>query len=359
MRQRFWPLAIAGVIGLISAACGGGASAPSPAASPAAQASATPSGLTQDVNMKQNIGPLAYYAPLHVGVQQGFFKANHINMSLVDLPAGSLDAPAILNGDIEVGDVGFNDIASLKAQGKDLIAIYDLQNRVTLDFVVANKFLKDHNLSPTMPLADKFKGLKGMRIGISSPGAPTDLFARYYVRQAGLDPDKDVQIIRIGSIAGLLAALRSDQIDGYMLSAPSPQQVEQQGLGQILIKSSAGEVPQLANFYYTVFAMRADYIQKNPAIVMAYVKAIQQAAERVEPAPIRSACNAGWLSPAPTSRSAGDAACRSAPRRARRPSSRRVRSATPRSTRARVDSRRWSPRPASASRACSRSSSRS
>jgi len=279
MRQRFWPLVIASVIGLIGAACGGGAAAPSPAASPAAQAStaATPSGLTQDVNMKQNIGPLAYYAPLHVGVQQGFFKANHINMSLVDLPAGSLDAPAILNGDIEVGDVGFNDIASLKAQGKDLIAIYDLQNRVTLDFVVANKFLKDHNLSPTMPLADKFKGLKGMRIGISSPGAPTDLFARYYVRQAGLDPDKDVQIIRIGSIAGLLAALRSDQIDGYMLSAPSPQQVEQQGLGQILIKSSAGEVPQLANFYYTVFAMRADYIQKNPAIVTAYVKAVQQA----------------------------------------------------------------------------------
>src|SRR5207249_7743951 len=84
-----------------------------------------------------------------------------------------------------------------------------------------------HPTTPLFPYTTLFR----------SPGAPTDLFARYYVRQAGLDPDKDVQIIRIGSIAGLLAALRSDQIDGYMLSAPSPQQVEQQGLGQILIKS--------------------------------------------------------------------------------------------------------------------------
>lgn len=250
---------------------------PTPAPSTGGSASPASASLTQDVNMRQNIGPLAYYAPLHVGVQQGFFKANHINMQLIDLPAGSLDAPAILNGDLEAGDVGFNDIAALKAQNKDLIAVYDLQNRVTLDFVVATKFLKDHNLSPAMPVLDRMKGLKGMRIGISSPGAPTDLFARYYLKTAGLNPDVDAQIIRIGSIAGLLAALRSDQIDGYMLSAPSPQQVEQQGLGTILIKSSAGDVPALANFYYTVFAMRADYVQKNPAIVTAYVKSIQQA----------------------------------------------------------------------------------
>jgi ABC-type nitrate/sulfonate/bicarbonate transport system substrate-binding protein len=212
-----------------------------------------------------------------VAVDRGFFKQNHLDVRVSELPAGSLGAPALLNGDIDVADVGFNDLANLKAQGKDLIAIYDVLNRVTMDLVVSNKIVKERNLSPSMPLAERQKALKGLKIGITAPGAPTDIFSRYYLKQAGLDPDKDAQIIRIGSAGGLLAALKSGQIDAYMLSAPSPQQVEQQGFGKVIIKSSAGDVPELASFYYVVLAMRSDYVKQHPAVTKAYVKSIQQA----------------------------------------------------------------------------------
>ena len=233
--------------------------------------------LTQTVHLRQAAVPLAYMAPLYVAADQGFFAKNKIDMKVSDLPAGSLEAPALVNGDIDIADVGFNDIANLRAQGKNLVALYDLLNRVTMDFVVSNKFLKDHNLSPSQPLQDRFKGMKGMKIGITAPGAPTDVFARYYLKQAGYNPDTDAQIIRVGSAGGLLAALKTGQIDAYMLSAPSPEQVEQQGFGTILIKSSAGQVPDLAKFYYVVLAVRADWAQQNPAAAKAYVRSIQQA----------------------------------------------------------------------------------
>ncbi len=261
-------LGVTVAMAVFAAACGGGGGATSGGSSDT---------LTQTVHMKQAAVPLAYMAPLYVAVDQGFFAKNKIDMRVSDLPAGSLEAPAVINGDIDVADVGFNDIANLKAQGKNMIAIYDLLTRVTMDFVVSNKFLKDHNLSTSQPLQDRLKGMKGMKIGITAPGAPTDVFARYYLKQAGYNPDTDAQIIRIGSAGGLLAALKTGQIDAYMLSAPSPEQVEQQGFGTILIKSSAGQVPDLAKFYYVVLGVRADWAQQNPAVVKAYVKSIQQA----------------------------------------------------------------------------------
>jgi NitT/TauT family transport system substrate-binding protein len=249
------------------AACGGGSSTP-------AQSSDT---LTQTVTVRSIKQPLAYYGPVFAAADNGFGKQNHLDIQLVSLQAGSQDAPALVNGTLDIGSCTFDNIANLKEQGKNIIAVYQLLNRVTLDLVVANKVLAGKSVTPTSPLADRYKVLKGLKFGISTPGSPSETFLKVMLKDAGLNPDKDVQLVRVGSIAGLFAALKSGQIDGYILSPPSPQQAEQAGVGTIFIRNTKGEVPSLAKFLYVDICTSTDYANKNPAVVKAFVKSIQQA----------------------------------------------------------------------------------
>jgi NitT/TauT family transport system substrate-binding protein len=100
---------------------------------------------------------------------------------------------------------------------------------------------------------------------------------RYYLKRAGLNPDRDVQIISVGSGAGLLAALRTRQIDAFHLSAPTPYIAERDGFGVVVIKASAGDVPELDNFLYTGISVHNVYANKNGEVLMRWTKAVNRA----------------------------------------------------------------------------------
>ena len=51
-------------------------------------------------------------------------------------------------------------------------------------------------------------------------GSATDLALRAVLRNAGLEPDRDVAVIAVGSSSSAAAALRAGQIDGFMGGEP-------------------------------------------------------------------------------------------------------------------------------------------
>lgn len=243
----------------------------------------SPSTATGDTSLKQTVvirtvsQPLAYFAPMFVAADQGFARQNKLDVQFVALQAGSQDAPAVFNGTLDVTDCTFDVIQNLRDQGKNIMGFYNLMDHVTLDLVVASKVLQGTGVTPTSPLADRYKTLKGRKLGISTPGSPSEIFLRVMLKGAGLDPDKDVTLVRVGSIAGLFAALKSGQIDGYILSPPSPQQAESAGVGTILVRNTRGEDPSIAKLSYVNLCAAQDYIKQNPAVIRAWAKSIQQA----------------------------------------------------------------------------------
>jgi NitT/TauT family transport system substrate-binding protein len=268
MRSRFG----AGLGALLAAvtatavACGGGGGS-----------SGTGQTLTKTVTIRTVKQPLAYFAPMYVAQDQGFAKKNKVDIKFVNLQAGAEDAPALFNGTLDISDCTFDNNANLADQGKTALSVYQLMDHVTLNLVVANRVLQGTGVTASSPLAARYKVLKGRTFGISSPGSPSDVLLRIMLKYHGLNPDKDVKIVRVGSIAGLFAALKSGQIDGYILSPPSPEQAVAAGVGTILIRNTKGEDPALSKFLYVSLCTSSEYAKKNPAAVRAYVKSIQQA----------------------------------------------------------------------------------
>jgi len=243
-----------------------------PAMPPAAQASPA----QQTTPVVSADFKVLYIWPVFVGIEKGFFAEEGLDLSYLEVGSGPLGTASLVSGNAQFTDMGISDAANLQTQGREMMLIYRLMRRITLDLVVRKEVVERLGLSRDMPLADRYAALKGLNIGITQPGAITDIVARFYLKQAGLDPDRDANIVPVGGAAALAAALRTGQIDTYLLSPPTPEQLEQEGIGTVIIKSSAGDVPALDDVPFGAFAVTKDYADSNPEIVAAYVRAIRK-----------------------------------------------------------------------------------
>jgi NitT/TauT family transport system substrate-binding protein len=71
--------------------------------------------------------------------------------------------------------------------------------------------------------------LRGKRVGVSSIGSSSDIATRAGLRRAGLDPDKDVTIVAVGSSQNLVAGLLNGAIQGAVSRPPDSVGLEAKG----------------------------------------------------------------------------------------------------------------------------------
>jgi ABC-type nitrate/sulfonate/bicarbonate transport system substrate-binding protein len=234
--------------------------------------------------------PSAFLAPLYIAEKDGIFAREGLDVNIVELQSGADGVPAVVSGSSQYADIGFDDLTRLAGQGEHgLVMVHNLVRRVTFALVMNTKVAQQRGVSRQSPIEQRYAALKGLRLGVTAPGAATDRYLRYYLREAGLDPDRDAQIIAIGDGASLLAALETGQIDAYQLSPPTPYVAQAAGFGTVLIDGSAGDVPVFSNFAYTGFATNRDWAQQHPEATKAFSRALNAAMQQVRADPAAAA----------------------------------------------------------------------
>lgn len=218
-----------------------------------------------------------FMAPVFIAEAAGYMAEEGIDLELFEVDSGALGIAALVAGQVQIFDADPFQAVTLRRQGKQILFIYNLTKRVTLDMVMHPEVARARNISRSTPIAQRFAALRGMRLGITRPGAATDVYMRFYLKQAGLNPDRDAQIISVGGGGALLAALRTRQIDAFHLSAPTPYLAERDGFGVVVIKSSAGDVPELDNFMYTGIAVHNVFANQNADVLRRWVRAVNRA----------------------------------------------------------------------------------
>ena len=83
--------------------------------------------------------------------------------------------------------------------------------------------------------------LKGKRVGVSSFGATGDLAARVGLRSLGLDPEKDVTIITLGTDTLRHAALIAGTVQATHMPVPLNIQLKKEGYHELVY---AGKILQ-------------------------------------------------------------------------------------------------------------------
>jgi NitT/TauT family transport system substrate-binding protein len=155
--------------------------------------------------------------------------------------------------------------------------VYNLLDRMTMDLIVRKEVIERSGVDLKSDVKTRAKILKGLTIGITRPAAPTDVYSRFLMSEAGLDSQRDATLVQVGGVAALSAAFRSGKIDAFMLSPPLPQTLERSGHGIIVVHNTAGELSSLTGITYIALFTSKEFAAKNPAAVKAYVQGIQEA----------------------------------------------------------------------------------
>ncbi len=146
---------------------------------------------------------LLYYLPLTIAEQRGYFKAEGLDVSIVDFAGGARALQAVVGGSADVVSGAFEHTVNMQHKGQRLRA-FVLQGRAPQIVLGVNP--------KTMPNFKTVADLKGKKIGVTAPGSSTNVMLNFVLAKAGLKPS-DVSIIGVGAAQGAVAAMRSGQID--------------------------------------------------------------------------------------------------------------------------------------------------
>ena len=146
---------------------------------------------------------LLYYLPLTIAEQMGYFKAEGLDVTIVDFAGGAKALQAVVGGSADVVSGAFEHTVNMQFKGQPMRA-FVLQG-ATPQIVLG--------VSPkTLPNFKSIADLKGKKVGVSAPGSSTNVVVNFLLAKAGLKPS-DVSIVGVGTGSGAVAAMRSGQID--------------------------------------------------------------------------------------------------------------------------------------------------
>jgi NitT/TauT family transport system substrate-binding protein len=235
---------------------------------------ATPAWAQQTVRIGTT--PAVTFIVLYGAEQLGYFKAEGITAQFADFEGGAEVTTAMVGGSIDFAGTYVERPMILAEKGfgsKNLLAIL---NRNPI-FLVVRK-----NLAAT-----DVKSLKGTKLGMTRAGSATDLALRALLRDAGLEPDRDVAVIAVGSSASAAAALKAGQIDGFMGGEPGGAViVHQLKIGRYFIEPLRDQGPKfLQNMTFPTLQASDRYIQANPQMVERVVRAVVKTQKRLREDP--------------------------------------------------------------------------
>jgi nitrate/nitrite transport system substrate-binding protein len=113
---------------------------------------------------------------------------------------------------------------------------------------------------------------KEVKAAMTFPGGTHDVWIRYWLAAAGIDPDKDVSTIVVPP-PQMVANMKVGNMDAFCVGEPWNEQLVNQDIG--FTAAMTGEVWK--NHPEKSLGMRADWVDKNPKAAMAVLMAVMEA----------------------------------------------------------------------------------
>ena len=219
---------------------------------------------------------LPHWFPIYIA-RAKFFKEEGIDIDWVGLKSGSAQVAALMGGSAQVAPMSMEHVVTSHAAGGDLVVIAALFGVHPNSLVLSPEAIAKSGITKDMPIDDKIRRLKGLRIGITGPGGAADVMIRNVMKARGINPDEALTLQPLGDPNAMLGAFERKMVDGFVMSAPIDTMAVARKTGVIAIDPFAGEVPELRGVPYSGLVTTRRQLKQNPALFAAVVRAITKA----------------------------------------------------------------------------------
>jgi NitT/TauT family transport system substrate-binding protein len=188
------------------------------------------------------------------------FEKRGLDVVLVGMGTGSVSLRALIAKDLEISSLSGSGLVQAALQGSDTVLISALINGFIFKVFGAPEIS-----SPAQ--------LKGRKLGVSRYGATSDFAVRLALKKWGLNPERDVNILQIGTSQDTVRAMQTKMLDAGVMSGTSSLIARKAGFREL------GDLADLGLHYPTsAIGTTKSYLQKNEGLVkefmLAYIEAI-------------------------------------------------------------------------------------
>jgi NitT/TauT family transport system substrate-binding protein len=203
------------------------------------------------ISGSQLVGWVAYDA--------GFFRKNGLDVDFIYIEGGPRAVQSLASGEVQLALVAGAPVLQSNLRGSPVVLVTGFLNTLDYQFVVDKQITRPDQL-------------KGKSVAVSQAGSSSDFAMRYALDKYGLQPEKDVTIVEIGSQPGRFAALESGKIQGVMVAVPLTLTAKKMGFNILADLQMLG-----LEYQYTALATTRDLIKSRPDLVRSAVKACVEA----------------------------------------------------------------------------------
>lgn len=209
-----------------------------------------------------------FYAPMYVAIEEGYFEAEGIELTLVNGLGADKTMTAVLSGEAEIGFMGSEASVYVYNEGaKDYVVNFAQLTQRAGNFLVSREAVKEF----------KMTDLKGKTVLGGRKGGMPQMVFEYILKKYGMDPDKDLNIITNIDF-GMTAQAFSGGSGEYTVEfEPSATALEKEGAGYVVasLGVESGYVP------YTAFSAKKSYMEDHPEVIRGFVNALQKGMDYV------------------------------------------------------------------------------
>ena len=205
-----------------------------------------------------------FYAPQYVAIEEGYFKDEGLDMTLITGFGADKTMTAVISGEADIGFMGAEaSIYAYQEGATDPVVNFAQLTQRAGNFLVAREEMPDF----------KWEDLKGRKVLGGRKGGMPEMVFEYILKQNGLDPQKDLSIDQSIDFGATAAAFTGDNSADFTVEfEPSATALEKQGAGYVVasLGVDSGYVP------YTSYSAKTSYMEKNPDIMQKFTNALQK-----------------------------------------------------------------------------------
>ena len=211
-----------------------------------------------------------FYAPQYVAIDEGYFKEEGLDLTLVTGFGADKTMTAVISGEAEIGFMGAEaSIYAYQEGATDPVVNFAQLTQRAGNFLVAREEMPDF----------KWEDLKDKKVLGGRKGGMPEMVFEYILRKNGLDPQKDLTIDQSIDFGYTAAAFTGDTSADFTVEfEPSATALEKEGAGYVVasLGVDSGYVP------YTSYSAKTSYMEKNPEIIQKFTNALQKGMEYVQ-----------------------------------------------------------------------------
>jgi NitT/TauT family transport system substrate-binding protein len=249
-----------------------GASAGAPSAAAAAAGSSTAA--MKDVSLKIMVGGISkqIYLPNELTAKLGYFKEQHLNVTLIDEASGQSSEQQVLAGGVQAGSGSYNHTIELQPSGKFIESVVQLQLAPGEALMVNSKQASSITSA---------KDLAGKNLGVTELGSGTQTLTSAIMGKVGLDPNSG-HFIPVGAGDTFIAAIQHSKIAVGMTTEPTISRLVKTGAAKVLVDLRTPTTTRAAlggDYPFICLFMKTDYVNSHKDVVQrlvnAYVKTLK------------------------------------------------------------------------------------